>query len=485
MSSTVPVAPPLDIRSDDFRTLMAEVVALLSEFLDHLPVAPVFNPSGVIGFLGDEAVRRHPRDEGRPLQELLHILVRAKDIDLSGASGGGLTAIPGTGLVTSAVADLISGIFNRYTGLSAAAPAMVALESDILRWMADLLGLPPGAGGILTSGASMAILSAVACARSEFGTRDFRKGVFYATDQTHHALAKAIKLAGFPADAVHLVEADGQQRMIVDALRSAIAADRAGGRVPLCIAANAGSTSTGAIDPLELLAEIAKEEQLWLHVDAAYGGFFQLTARGRERLRGIEHADSIVLDPHKGLFVPFGTGCLLVRDRDALLRAHPSGDAPFLRDMDERYPEHEELPDFGHMSPELTRPNRGLRLWLPLHLHGVAAFREALDAKLDLAQQAYAALQEIPQLVVLGPPDLSILTFRCRLPQGTQAEEDEATEEIVRRINDGRMVLLGTTSIEGRIIARIAIMNQRTTAEVVMETVRAIGQHAAELALSA
>ena len=212
---------------------------------------------------------------------------------------------------------------------------------------------------------------------------------------------------------------------------------------------------------------------LWYHVDAAYGGFFQLTKRGHERLTGIEHADSVVLDPHKGLFVPFGTGCLLVRSEEALRYSHSGGDAPYLHNIHELGGDDLHLPDFADLSPELTRPNRGLRLWLPLQLHGVAAFRGALDHKLDLAKQVYDRLIEMPQLRMLDEPDLSVIAFHCRIPQGTQAEEDHATKEMVSYVNASRRVYLSTTIIQG-LIARIAILNLRTTAEIIEEVVDAI-----------
>jgi len=196
--------------------------------------------------------------------------------------------------------------------------------------------------------------------------------------------------------------------MDVAALRALVEGDRRAGRAPFCVVANAGTTNTGAIDPLGAVAELCAREGLWLHVDGAYGAAFQLTERGRARLRGIEHADSITLDPHKGLFLPFGTGCLLVRDPATLRAAHSGDDAHYLQDIDAA-----DLPDFADLGPELTRPFRGLPLWLPLHLHGVAAFRAALDEKLDLAEWTYAALSAEPALHLYGAPELTTVAFRC------------------------------------------------------------------------
>jgi aromatic-L-amino-acid decarboxylase len=238
--------------------------------------------------------------------------------------------------------------------------------------------------------------------------------------------------------------------MDIAALEHAIRVDRLAGLAPVCLVASAGTTNTGAVDPLPALAAIAAREGLWFHVDAAYGGFFRLTERGREKLAGIERADSIVMDPHKSLFLPFGTGCLLVRNEEALHLAHIEDEGAFRRDI----PIDESL-NFSDITPELTRPFRGLRLWLPLHLHGVATFRQALDAKLDFAEIVYEALSAMPELEVPAPPDLSIVTFCLR--------DDEATDQLVAAVNDEGRVMLSTTRIAGRAYARIAILGMRTS----------------------
>jgi aromatic-L-amino-acid/L-tryptophan decarboxylase len=356
---------------------------------------------------------------------------------------------------------------------------MVALEAEVLRWLATLMGLPNTSGGLLTSGGSMAVFSAIVSARNRL-LENFQNGVVYTTDQTHHCLSKAMRLAGFPSSALWLVPADDGWRMNVSALRGMISQDRTAGYIPFCIAANAGTTNTGTIDPLKELATVARDENLWLHVDAAYGGFFQLTDRGRARMSGIEQADSIVVDFHKGMFLPFGTGCLLVRDREILHRVHSGDDASYLRDLQSHSSNDVYLPDFGLTSPEFTQPDRGLRVWLPLHLHGIAAFREALDEKLDLAEHAYHALQKMPQIQVLAEPELSIVAFYCRDANGNRAEEDIATEELVRYVNRTGRVSLATTRIHERTVARIAILNVRTTTAIIEYALNMISMYIEE-----
>jgi aromatic-L-amino-acid decarboxylase len=261
--------------------------------------------------------------------------------------------------------------------------------------------------------------------------------------------------------------------MDVDALATAVAEDRAAGMVPFCAVASAGTTNTGAIDPLPEIAALCRREDLWLHVDGAYGGAFVLTDRGRRRLAGIEHADSVVLDPHKGLFLPFGTGALLVRDVSALRAAHSDEPAGYLRDLGEL-----DLPDFASLGPELTRDTRGLRLWLPLHLHGVAAFRAALDEKLDLAAGVYAALCDVDALTVLGPPELTTVAFHC----AGDVDGDARTAELLRRVNAEGRVFLSSTTIRGRLIGRISVLNHRTDGARVDEAVDAVRRHARDLA---
>jgi aromatic-L-amino-acid decarboxylase len=221
--------------------------------------------------------------------------------------------------------------------------------------------------------------------------------------------------------------------------------------VPFLVVANAGTINTGAVDPLPDIATIAGEQGLWLHVDAAYGGFFQLTERGREALRGIERADSITLDPHKGMFLPYGTGCLLARDA-AVLRAAHEVQAHYLPALSDD----PGLPDFTSYGPELTRDFRGLRMWLPLHLHGVDTFVAALDEKLDLARYVHGELAALPQLDTPWPPQLSLVTFRPR--RGTTKD----AQALLDRINASGRVWLSAATIRGETYLRMCILSHRS-----------------------
>lgn len=245
--------------------------------------------------------------------------------------------------------------------------------------------------------------------------------------------------------------------MRVDSLEEMIKADRESGLQPFMVVASSGTTNTGAIDPLEEIARVAESESLWFHVDGAYGAFFLLTERGKRKLAGIERADSVVLDPHKGLFLPYGTGALVVRDPEALGRAHS-----VTSDYMPAYQADPDLVDFCTLSPELSRDNRGLRVWLPIQLVGLGAFRDALNEKLDLTEFAVQALRAMPDVRIVAEPELSLFAFRME-PSGVTGEDLDALNRawIDETNRPGRVMLTGTT-LDGQFALRICVLSFRT-----------------------
>ncbi|WP_405059108.1 aminotransferase class I/II-fold pyridoxal phosphate-dependent enzyme [Kribbella sp. NBC_01505] len=459
----------LEPTADEFRRLLSTVVDYLCATVESLPDAPVARSDGIAELLADPRLRQAPQEAGRPLGELLEVIDRAASKGFNPSHPGLLGFVPGGGIVTAGVADLVADVLNRYTGQATPSPGLVAMETDVLRWLSDLFDLPEEAAGILTTGASLAVLSALITARTALLPADFLDGTIYVTAQTHAHVAKAARLLGFPSEAVRLVALDAGLRMDPAALQASITADRAAGRRPFFVVASAGTTNTGRVDPLAAVADIAADKGIWLHVDAAYGGFFQLTERGRKALTGIERADSLALDAHKGMFLPFGTGCLLVRDGRLLRQAHSMGDADYLQDL-----RGSTLPDFADYGPELTRDFRGLRLWLPLQLHGVAAFREMLDEKLDLARFAHRELSTVPGLILSEPPELSTFCFRL--------SSEDATAELLRRVNDEGRVYLSSTRIDGQFVIRLCVLNFRTSLSQVSDAIDSLCRHTAGLA---
>ena len=296
----------LELTGDALRRLIDEAARRVVAHVDSLPRQPSADVEGGAA-LARSLVEPLP-ETGRPAEELLDLLFeRLIPKSFNTAGPGYLAYIPGGGLPQSAVADLVADATNRYVGVFAAAPGLAQLESNVVRWFCDIAGLPREARGILTSGGSLATFSALVAARRDRLPENFLPGTIYVSDQTHHAIQKAAILAGFPEDRVREIATDSRFRIRLDALAAALAADRAAGRMPFLLVGNAGTTNTGAVDDLPALADLAARERLWFHVDAAYGGFFLLTEEGRRTLAGIERADSIVLDPHKGLFLPYGT----------------------------------------------------------------------------------------------------------------------------------------------------------------------------------
>ncbi|MEV0713791.1 aminotransferase class V-fold PLP-dependent enzyme [Asanoa sp. NPDC050611] len=444
------------------------VLDRLVDFVDQLPQRPA---NDLTGRLGKPALRdlvdelsAPPPEHGHDLVELLARMDRAVDAALETAGPGYFAYIPGGGLYSSALASFYTQVVNRYGSVAATAPALTALEESVLHWIArEVCGLPAGSGGLLTTGGSMANLSAIVAARHDKLGEQIADGTMYVTAYAHHSVAKAARIVGIAAQRIRVVPSTPDLRMDVAAAGEMIAADRAAGLRPFLIVASAGTTDTGTIDPLPDVARLADAEKLWFHVDAAYGGFFRLTERGRQRLAGMELADSVTLDPHKTLFLPFGTGALVVREPARLAAAH-GGTGGYLQDLGEL-----ELPDYAHLGPELSHEVRGLRVWLPLHLHGVAAFRAALDEKLDLTERAFAALRRAPDLDVPWQPDLTTVAFRVRATD--PADGDANTRALLARVNASNRVYLSSTVIDGRQTLRLTVVAHRSHASQVDEAI--------------
>jgi aromatic-L-amino-acid decarboxylase len=369
---------------------------------------------------------------------------------------GYLAYIPGGGVYPAALADFIADTTNRYTGVWQASPALVQLEANVLEWLRDWMSFPTGSSGLLTSGGSMATLNAILCARERHLGTDVRPGTLYTSDQGHHCIEKAAKLAGIFHDRVRLIPSDGQFRMRVDALAAAIAADRAAGLRPFMVASSAGTTNTGAVDPLDEIADLCAREGLWHHVDGAYGAFFHAVPTLRPLLAGLPRADSLTLDPHKGMFLPYGTGALLVRDGEALRAVHAAtaGYLPALQS---------EFYDPSQYGPELSRGFPGLRVWMALKLFGAARYRAAIAEKRELAVWAAEQLGRVPGIVMDAWPQLSLFAFHLEGPRlVTQEARNAATAALMERVTArGRVMLTGCT-VEGRHLARVCVLSFRT-----------------------
>ena len=404
------------------------------------------------------AMREGAPDRGVALEPLLDQLFRDWIPRSFNAPGPGYLAfIPGGGLYTAALADFIAGTTNRYTGVWQAAPALVQLEANALDWLRDWMEFPSEARGLFTSGGSMATFNAIVCARERYLGAEIRRGVLYTSDQAHHSVVKSAKLAGVMTDRVRPIASDDRFRMRLDLLSDAIAADRRAGLTPFAVVSSAGTTNTGAVDPLDAIADLCAREDLWHHIDGAYGAFFYLSEELRETLRGLPRADSLTLDPHKGMFLPYGTGALLVRDGAALRAAHEAT-ADYLPAM----PHPADFYDPSQHGPELSRGYPGLRVWLSVKLFGAAAFRDAIAEKRALTLEAHRRVAALPGIVMDADPELSLFAFHLTWPGASIAEEDAATRTLMEKTTArGRVMLTGCTA-HGRALGRVCVLSFRT-----------------------
>ncbi len=454
---TAPASHPLELSATQMRRMVDAAMDHIVRLLTTLPAQPMDGTGAATPGYLQSLVEPLP-ESATDIETLLHeVFAEIAPKSVNTISGGFMAYISCGGIFESAVADLISSSLNRYTGVVAVAPALNQIEANVIRWFCRIMGLPDSAGGFLSSGGSIANLSAVITARHVMLGEDFSRGAIYCSDQAHHCVEKAVRLAGFPDGNLRIIEADDHYRLDLAKVRKAIAEDRGQGMRPFLLVASAGTTNTGAIDPLPACAQLAQSEGLWFHVDGAYGGFFCLTERGRQALRGIEMADSVVLDPHKTLFLPYGTGALLVRDRASLHRTYRQG-ADYLPPLNNEG----SLMEFCELSPELSKPFRGMRVWLPLKLHGAGAFRDALDEKLDLIQWMEQQLRQIPAVEILADAELTVTALAVRDRGQGLEQRNQQSRELLLEINGRQRAFLSGTLLKGVFAIRVAVVSFRT-----------------------
>jgi len=448
------LALPLEPDAQGRARLLESILAYGDAFLEALPDLPAYEANDA----GGRALYDAPiLDEGADLQTLLDLLKQHVDrAGLNSASAGHLGFIPGGGLYHAALGDYLAAVTNRYAGVFFASPGAVRMENMLLRWMGGIVGYPDTLAGNLTSGGSLANLIGIVTARDAHGLQAeaIRQAVVYMTAHVHHSVDKALRIAGLRGCVKRIIRVDNHYRMNANALAEAIAQDKQAGWQPWLVVASAGTTNTGSVDPLLDIGQISQAEGLWLHVDGAYGAFFALTEMGRAVLKGLELSDSIVMDPHKTLFLPWGSGAVLVKDRQKLLEAHHYG-ADYMQDT---LALAEELSP-ADCSPELTKPFRGLRLWLPLKLLGVAPFRAALEEKLLLARTFYDRIQAIDGFEVGPYPDLSVVTYRYVPRRG---DADAFNRQIIKHIHQEGRVFLTSTMVDDKFVLRLAVGSFRT-----------------------
>ncbi len=368
--------------------------------------------------------------------------------------------VPSPSNFVSAMADALAAGINPFVGtwLGGSGPAQVELV--VIDWLREICGLPADAGGLLVSGGSMANLTALAAARHAKLGENPGGGVIYFSDQTHASVEKGLRVLGFRADQIRKLPSERDYRLSPQVLEREIAVDRASGRTPFCLVANAGTTSTGAVDPLPALANICAKEDLWLHADGAYGAAAALCEKGRGALAGLEGVDSLSLDPHKWLFQPFEVGCVLLRDGARLtdtFRTRPE----YLRDA---APAEDEV-NLSDRGVQLTRGFRALKLWMSFKVFGVEAFRRAVAWGIEQAEIAEVRLRESPLWEIVTPAQLGVVTFRSK------RGGDGIQEKLIGRLAADGFAFLSSTELRGRTALRLCTINPRTTAQDIRETI--------------
>jgi glutamate/tyrosine decarboxylase-like PLP-dependent enzyme len=370
-----------------------------------------------------------------------------------GEHPGFFAYVPFAGTWPGALGDFIASACNVYAGSWQEGAGPTQLELEVLDWFKEWIGYPQTAGGSLLSGGSAANLTALACAREARVGAMRDDLVIYASDQAHSSIGRAARILGFRPDQMRILPVDDHQRLEPATLAAAMAVDEGAGRLPFLLVANGGATSTGAVDPIAELAPLCRERNLWLHTDAAYGGFAVLTERGRAQLGELALSDSITLDPHKWLYQPYECGCLLVRE-GGTLRSAFEVHSDYLRDAEVD----DGVVNFSDYGLQLSRTSRAFKVWLSLATFGVGAFRAAIDRTLDLAELARARIDASDTLELAAHPSLGVVCFRRR--DGA----DDLTDGLVAALEESGLGLISSTRVGGRPVLRMCILGHATRA---------------------
>lgn len=445
----------LEISRDEFHRVAARMVELASELVAEAHSLAAF-----------------PRTSGAETERLFH-----SALPETGLGASALDILPdvirhsrpptsrffgyvlGSGEPVAAAADLLASVLNQNLTAWRSSPAAVTIERTVVEWLAQAIGCA-GYTGSLTGGGSAANLMGLAMgreAKAPANERGAQPGVVYASEEAHMSLPKAVALLGLGRENLRLIPSDENFRMSVLGLERAIHEDRRAGKQAIAIVASAGTVNTGAIDPLPQIAEIARGHGLWLHVDGAYGALAAITAP--EKFAGLNHADSLSLDPHKWLYQPLDCGCLLFRDPQVARTAF-AYTGEYTRALSQ---DPVEAFSFFEESIELSRRFRALKLWLSLRYHGLGAFREAIAEDLGHAQRLAAAVDADERLERVAPVELSAVCFRYRGAARDEGKLDQLNRATLRRVIERGRVYLSNASIRGKFALRACFVNHRSS----------------------
>jgi aromatic-L-amino-acid decarboxylase len=450
----------LDPSADEIRHWGKSSIEMMAKYLDSITTKRVY-PETSSRQIREKLERELPI-EGSSFDQLLTTFSDAI-VPLSRANGHprmfGYVQSPGTAV--AAIADLLASTLNANLTAWRSAPAGVELERLTLDWIKQIVGLNASAAGLLVSGGSIANLAAIAAARESRNPSGAPgKGLrIYASEETHHSINKAAALLGIGHENVRTIAVDDRFKIRVDHLIETIEADRSAGHIPFCVVATAGTVATGAVDPLRDVREIANRFNLWMHVDASYGGFAALAPTARHLLDGIGDADSVALDPHKWLYLPVDCGCVFYRDGEPA-RAAFAHTAEYTKVFDSQ---HDQAFAFWDYGPELSRRFRALKVWMLLKGVGTRALGEAIENNLSCARHLENLVRASDDFEMLAPVELSIFCFRYRPNKLKESERDTFNERLLVALQHDGSSYLSNASLHGHFALRGCVMNYRTT----------------------
>ena len=458
----------LEMSPEQMMASAQRAAELVIERIQNLPEEPAWR-GGSRSEL-EAIMREEPPEEGRPSHEVIEraaheILPIAGRVDHPRF----FAFVPSSPAWPGVLADFMAAGHNIFQGtwLGASGPSM--LEVVVMDWFRSWIGYPETAGGLFTSGGSAASLDGFVAAREAAGAP--MQPSVYMSDQSHTALIRAATIVGVRPESVRMVPTDEHFRLDMNELHSMIVEDQKSGLTPIAICGNAGATNTGAIDPLDEIADYCESEEIWFHVDAAYGGFAILTDRGAGLLKGLERADSIAMDAHKWLFQPFECGCLMVKDIQKLEKAF-SVQPEYLQDTQWG----RDHPNFGDRGLQLSRSFRALKVWMSVQTFGMAAFRRSIAQGIELAERAEAYIRESDVLHIANPASLGVVCFRVnsRAAELNNEELEEINKAVQARVIEEGVAMMSSTRLRGLYSLRLCILNHTTTWEDVRFTLAAI-----------
>lgn len=464
----IPNKATLELSHDEMKAYGYEVVdAIVNHFATQNEKLPVVSGSRKeMEDLFLEDAPDNPTDPHEVLNFVLNEVMTKSNIVSHPKS---YSFVPGPSNYISAMADSLASGFNIFSGGWQASPAAAEMEIVTMNWLLKMFGFPQKkGGGIFTSGGSMANLTALATARKVKCGDDFSKAVIYLSDQAHSSNIKAIRVLGFRKEQIRVIPTDGEFKFSINKLKNAIAKDRLEGLQPFCLIATAGTTNTGTVDPLSDLAKICKNEEIWFHIDGAYGGFAILSEDGKKIMKGIGKADSLTVDPHKWFFQPYEIGCLLIKNHK-WLKGTFTEKPEYLRDIEGNT---SEINFYDH-GIELTRRFRALKFYMSVKTFGMTEFKKAISYNINLAEAAENFLRTSANWEIISPATLAVINFRYN-PIGNKLSEkklDALNQKISQSVVNSKKALLVTTVLNKQVVLRMCLINPRTTLNDVKETI--------------